>query len=53
MEQNCAVAITVVFVFTVISLAFLFPSGSSGGKRSKESNHEGEITCEDGKEHRI
>ncbi|NIN01609.1 MAG: hypothetical protein GTO24_26985 [candidate division Zixibacteria bacterium] len=53
MEQNCAVAITVVFIFAVISLAFLFPSGSGGSKRSTESNHEGEITCEDGKERRI
>jgi hypothetical protein len=40
MEQNCAVAITVVFIFVVMGLAFLFPSGW-GHKRSKESNHEG------------
>jgi hypothetical protein len=41
MEQNCAVAITVVFIFVVMGLAFLLPSGWGGRKRSKESNHDG------------
>jgi uncharacterized protein YjeT (DUF2065 family) len=36
MEQDFAVAITVVFVFAVVVLAFLFPSGWGKRKSSKE-----------------
>jgi len=41
MEQNWAVLMTVVFVFTVMGLAFLFPTGWGDNKRSKEKNNEG------------
>jgi uncharacterized protein YjeT (DUF2065 family) len=35
MEQNFAVAITVVFVFVVLGLAFLLPSGWGRSKSTK------------------
>jgi len=38
MEQNCAVWITVVFVFTVMGLAFLFPAKGKDASRSIEGN---------------
>jgi hypothetical protein len=41
MEQNCAVLITVIFVFAVMGLAFLFPAKGKDASRSKETNHEG------------
>ena len=41
MEQNCAVWITVVFLFIVMGLGFLFPAGGGGKRGSKQTNNEG------------
>ena len=41
MEQNCAVWITVVLLFIVIGLGFIFPAGGGDKRSSKETNNEG------------
>jgi hypothetical protein len=39
MEQNCAVWITVVFLFVVMGLGFLFSAGKGDTRRSKDIDH--------------